>query len=165
MGQVVTLEDSPRGPSILIEIPVTVNGQQRVPFPDVSQLRSTIDVAIIIKGFRLIPDTVLTNGMLNASVTSPLAELQKIACTFYAEGWEKGQSIPILEFNDFFSNGTFIPNRFRGTYLDNWRSVDFPKSYLQYANGTLSAGAPYVVLLDCFYEKLNNRGNEIKGAS
>jgi hypothetical protein len=165
MAQVVTLEDAPRGPSILIEVPVTVNGQQRVPFPDTAQLRSTIGQTIIIKGLRLVPDAVLTNGILNASVTSPLAELQKMAITIYAEGWEKGQSIPILELNDFLIPGTFMPNRFRSTYLDNWRNVDWPKSYIQYANGTLSAGAPYVVLIDCLYIKLDANGNEIKASS
>jgi hypothetical protein len=33
------------------------------------------------------------------------------------------------------------------------------------ANGTVTAGAPYTVLLDCLYVKLDGQGREIKGPS
>lgn len=153
----------PRGPSVVIEIPVANNGSQRIPIPDIQQLRSTTDLKIVLKGLRLIPSSVLTNGIINSSVTAPDAELQKMSLTIYAEGWEKGQTIPMLTFNDF--QNTIIPNRFNPTRFDNWVNVDWPKSYIQYANGTSSAGAPYVVLLDCEYVRLNAQNLIVTGPS
>ncbi len=165
MMQQVLVQEEPRGPSILIEIPVTVNGQQRVPIGDISQLRSTTTQAIIIKGLRLVPPEILTNGVINASVNAPVTELQKMSLTIYAEGWEKGQTIPILTFNDFhFATGA-APFRFNPTRFDNWQNVDWPKSYVQFANGTVSAGAPYVILLECEYIRLNADGRLIQGPS
>lgn len=161
----VIVQDEPRGPSVLIEVPVPNNGSQRIPFPDISQLRSTIDQRIIIKSLRLISVEVLTNGIISAAVNAPVTELPKMSITIYAEGWEKGQTIPILTFNDFAFTTGAIPNRFHSTRFSNWVNVDWPKSYIQFANGTVSAGAPYVVLLDCEYVRLDAQNNEIVGAS
>ncbi len=163
--QTVIVQDEPRGPSVLIEVPVTINGQQRIPIPDISQLRSTTTTRIIIKGLRLVSNEVLTNGIINAAVNAPATELQKMSLTIYAEGWEKGQTIPILTFNDFRFTVGAIPFRYSSTRLSNWVNVDWPKSYIQLANGTVTAGAPYVVLLDCEYERLNGENNIIVGAS
>lgn len=163
MNQVVLLRDEPRGPSILIEVPVTTNGQQRVVLPDVAQLRSTIDQRIIIKSIRLITAEVLTRAVLQGSVNAPVAELQKMVLTLYAEGWEKGQSIPILTLNDMTTQAGALPHRYAPTNFDNWNSVDWPKSYIQYANGTVSANTPYTVLLDVQYVKLDAKGNVIIG--
>ncbi len=163
MRQTVLVQDEPRGPSVLIEIPVTTNGQQRIPIPDISQLRSTAYQSIIIKGLRLIVPEVLTNGVINASVNAPVTELQKMTLTVYAEGWEKGQTIPLLPLNDVaFATGS-APYRLNPTRFDNWQNVDWPKSYLQLANGTVTAGAPYVVLIDCEYIRLNAEGQLIQG--
>lgn len=157
------MQEEPRGPSILLEIPVATNGQQRVPIPDIAQLRSTTSTQVVVKGIRLISAEVLTNGVISSSPTSPAAELAKMTLTIYSEGWEKGQTIPILTFNDMEFTVGAIPFRRSPTMLDNWVAVDWPKSYIQYANGTTSAGAPYVVLLDIQYLRLNNSGNEISG--
>jgi hypothetical protein len=165
MSQSVLVQDEPRGPSVLIEIPVTINGQQRVPIPDIAQLRSTTDSKIVLKGLRLISNEVLTNGIINASVVAPPAELAKMSLTIYAEGWEKGQTIPILTLNDMEFTVGAIPFRRSATRFDNWVNVDWPKSYIQYANGTVSAGAPYVVLLDCEYVRLDAQNRLIVGAS
>lgn len=165
MNQTVLVQEEPRGPSILIEVNVQTNGQQRVPFPDISQLRSTIDQKIVIKGLRLVPPEILINGVISANTTAPVTELQKMAITIYSEGWEKGQTIPILTFNDYqFATGS-APFRFQPTRFDNWVNVDWPKSFIQFANGTTSAGAPYVVLFDCEYVRLDNRGLLIVGPS
>ncbi len=165
MMQQVIVQAEPRGPSVLIEIPVTINGQQRIPLPDVSQLRSTAYQSIIIKGMRLIPPEILTNGIISASTNAPVTELQKMSLTLYSEGWEKGQTIPLLTLNDFaFATGS-APFRFNPTKFDNWQNVDFPKSYLQLANGTVTAGAPYVVLIDCEYIRLDSTGRLIQGPS
>lgn len=161
--QNVIVQEEPRGPSVLIEVNVNNNGSQRIPFPDISQLRSTTELKIVIKGLRLISSAVLTNGVISNNVTAPDAELQKMALTIYAEGWEKGQTIPILTFNDFIN--TIIPSRFKPTKFDNWINVDWPKSYIQYANGTVSAGAPYVVMLDCEYVRLNAQNIIVTGAA
>ncbi len=167
MGQssVVLLQDEPRGPSVLIEIPVPTAGQQRVNFPDVAQLRSTIDQKVIIKTVRLIPPEVLTNGVLTGAVNAPVTELQKMTVTIYSEGWEKGQTIPLITFNDFVFATQAMPYRNSATSLDNWVNVDWPKSYLQLANGTLTVGTPYVVMLDVTYVKMDRFNVEIQGPS
>jgi hypothetical protein len=146
-----------------MEIPVTVNGQGRVNLPDTAQLRSTTDIKIILKSMRLITDPVLTNSVLVAGVTAPFAELQKMSLTIYAEGWEKGQTIPILTLNDMETPGTLIPFKQGPTYFDNWINVDWPKSYIQYSNGTVSAGVPYVVLIDIQYLRLNAQEKVVYG--
>jgi hypothetical protein len=165
MSQNVLVQDEPRGPSVLIEIPVNTNGQQRVPLPDIAQLRSTVDQKIVIKALRLISVEVLTNGVINAGVNAPATELAKMTLTIYAEGWEKGQTIPILTLNDMAFTVGAIPFRQNPTTFDNWVNVDWPKSYLQYANSTSSAGTPYVVLLDCQYVRLNAQNRIIIGPS
>ena len=163
-AKVIMLQEEPRGPSILIEVNVTQNNQQRIPFPDIAQLRSTVNQSIIMKGLRLISDEVLTNGVLSGNPTAPATELAKMTLVIYAEGWEKGQSIPVLVLNDMTFTTGAIPYRQNPTNFDNWRNVDWPKSYLQLANGTLTAGAPYTVLFECMYIRLDGQGNELIGA-
>lgn len=163
MRQQVLVQEEPRGPSVLIEVNVQQNGLQRVPFPDISQLRSTAYQSIILKGLRLIPAEVLTNGVISTNANAPTTELQKMTITLYAEGWEKGQTIPIIPLNDTaFAVGN-TPFRHNPTRFDNWTNVDWPKSYIQFANGTVSAGAPYVVLLDCEYIRINETGMVLQG--
>lgn len=163
--QVVLVQEEPRGASILIEVNVNTNGQQRIAFPDISQLRSTIGQKIIIKGLRLVPPEVLTNAVIAPNANAPTTELQKMSLTIYSEGWEKGQTIPILTFNDFaFATGN-TPYRNHATKFDNWVNVDWPKSFIQFANGTVSAGTPYTVLLDCEYIRLDSQNNTIMGPS
>jgi len=163
--QKIIVQEEPRGPSILIEVNVPTNGQQRVAFPDISQLRSTVYQSIIIKGLRLITSEVLTNGVISPFPTAPATELAKMTVTIYAEGWEKGQTIPLLTLNDMQPVIVPNPSRFLPTRFDNWTNVDWPKSYLQYANSTTSVGAPYVVLLDCEYLRLDAQGQLIQGPS
>ena len=161
--QTILVQDEPRGPSVIIEIPVNINGSQRVPLPDVQQLRSTTTLKIVLKGLRLIPSAVLPNGVISPAVNAPDSELAKMTLTIYAEGWEKGQTIPMLTLNDF--QNTVLPNRFNPTRFDNWINVDWPKSYIQFANGTSAVGAPYVVLLDCEYVRLNADNTIVVGPS
>lgn len=163
--QKVLVQEEPRGPSILIEVNVPTAGQQRVAFPDISQLRSTVYQTIVIKGLRLITSEVLTNGVISPFPTAPATELQKMTLTIYAEGWEKGQTIPLLTLNDMFPVLGANPNRVMPTRFDNWVNVDWPKSYLQYANTTSSVGTPYVVLLDCEYVRIDAQGQLIQGPS
>lgn len=165
MDRITLVQDEPRGPSQLIEVQVTANGRQRVPFPDVDQLRSTGTQRIIVKQIRLIPDYVLSNGPISGSVTAPVTELQKISLVIYCEGWEKAQYLPLLILNDMSDDVGGTPHRYAPTNFDNWVNVDWSKTYLQYSNGTLSAGAPYCVLFDVVYIKLNNQGAEIIGPS
>lgn len=166
-SNVIIAQSSPRPASQLVEIPVAVNGQSRINLPDVQQLRSLIDMIIVLKAIRLITAQVLTNAVTSAGVTAPVAELQKMTLVLYCEGWEKGYQIPILTLNDMAANAT-IPHNYALTQFDNWQKVDWSKSYLQYANGTVSAGAPYVVILDVQYLRLqvDDRGNatEVVGA-
>jgi hypothetical protein len=163
MDQRIIFQEEPRGPSVTVEVLVGANGIQRLPFPDVQQLRSTPDRVIILKSMRLITNDVLSNGILKAGVTAPLAELQKITLTLYCDGWEKMSNMPILPMNDTANPAGLIPFRYRQTNFDDWRAVSWDKSFLQWANGTVSATAPYVVLFDVQYIKLDLLGNEIKG--
>lgn len=164
--QLIFLQSEPRGPSQIIEVPVVQNAQFRVPFPDQTQLKSNQEQKVIIKAWRLITPDVLTNAVLSGNVNAPVTELQKITLVIYAEGWEKGQGIPILTLNDMQLNGGTAPNAPEQTRFNNWINIDWTKCFLQYSNGTGgSAGATYSVLFDILYLKLDKDGNEIRRAS
>lgn len=163
--KVLLVQEEPRGPSQLIEVPVPTNGVQRVNFPDIQQLRDLINQRIVIKAIRLITANVLTNGIISGSVTAPVTELQKMAIVLYCEGWEKAQYIPVLTLNDVTVPGSAIAHRYHKTQFDNWENVDWSKSYIQFANTTSSAGTPYVVMFDVEYVKLDASGREIVGPS
>lgn len=157
--------EEPRGPSQLVEIQVTQNGLSRVPFPDVPNLRSQIGQNIIIKGIRLITDSVLTNGPISGLTNAPLTELVKASLVIYSEGWEKGQMIPLLTLNDMFAEGTGIPYRRTATKFNDWKNFDWSKTFVQYSNGLVTAGASYVICLDVEYQKLDASGKPIIGPS
>jgi len=165
---IILVQEEPRGPSQLIEIPVPL-ATQKQRLPDVQQLRSQEGQTIIIKALRLITNKVLTNAMVLTGTNATLAELRKICLVLYSEGWEKGQMIPLLSLNDMAdadsANATTIPYRNKTTRFNNWRNVDWAQSYLLYANGVPAAGTPYVVLLEAEYIKLDKHGDEIIGPS
>lgn len=152
--RVVLVQEEPRGPSQLIEVPVTTVGVNQVQFPDIQQLRSDQTQQIVIKKMRLITGDVLTNGIISGAVNAPVTELQKIALIIYCEGWEKGQLIPVLTLNDMTFAGSAFPHNYQpGMGFNNWKSVDWSKSKLVWANGTASVGAPYVVMFDVVYTR------------
>lgn len=161
----IIFQDEPRGPSCLVEILVEEDGVQRVKIEPQDQLKSDPDQKVIIKAVRLITVDVLVAGMLNQAPTAPNTELQKMTLTLYCDGWEKGFQIPILTLNDMTLQGGTAPNRYQQTNFDNWKGISWEKSHLDFAAGTVSAGSPYVVLLDVQYVKLNAVGEEIKGPS
>lgn len=163
-SKIILVQEEPRGASQLIEIPVKTNGLQRIPFPDVQQLRSTIDLTIILKMLRLIVPSVLSTAPTIGGVNAPLTELVKMVLVLYCEGWEKGFMIPILTLNDMNGGATPTPHRFSSTRMDNWKNVDWSKSYILLGNGSLTAGAPYTVLLDAEYLRLDAQGKEVIGA-
>lgn len=164
-ARIILVQEEPRGPSQLIEVPVEDDGNSRVPFPDIQQLKNTTDQKIIIKALRLIPAGVLVAPVISNFPTAPDTEIAKISLVLYCEGWEKGQSIPLFTLNDNIVPGATTPYRYHATRFNDWNNVDWTKSFLQYSNGTASAGAPYTVLLDCEYVKLNKNGDEIVGPS
>lgn len=159
--RVVLVMEEPRGPSQLVEVPITTV-LARIPFPDVQQLRSQQGQRIIIKAMRLITSDALVGGVLNQLPTAPSTELQKMVLVLYSEGWEKGQFIPINTLNDFNVDGTTNTHRYNATKFNNWSNVDWPKSYIQFAAGTQSVigDAGYVVMLDVEYIRLNSDGTE-----
>jgi len=161
----VVFRSEPRGPSQLVEVDVTTAGRQRVPFPDISQLRSTPDMRVVIKAIRLITEEVLVRSIVSGNVTAPIAELQKISLVIYCEGWEKAQNIPILTLNDMALPGGNIPHNYQQTNFNDWVNVSWDKCYLQYANGTLTANTPYTVMLDVQYERFDAQGNLVVGPS
>jgi hypothetical protein len=164
--QFVFVQQEPRGPSQLIEVAVPTNGKQRVPFPDVQQLRSTTTQRIIIKGIRLVTLETLVAGIVTGNPNAVATECVKIAMVIYCEGWEKAQFIPILVLNDVsLPGGQTFPHRYQASRFNNWENVDWTKSYLQYANGTVSAGAPYCVMFEVEYIKLDGSGALIIGPS
>jgi len=147
----ILVNEEPRGPSELIEIPVTANGVTRINIPDIQQLRSQQGQVIIVKGIRTITAKVLTNAPITGSVVSPIAELRKASLVLYADGWEKGHLIPLLTMVDEAdadaTTATTIPYRFKTTKFDDWKNVDWSKSYIQFSNGTVSATQPYWFVL------------------
>lgn len=157
------VQEEPRGPSQLIEIQVLTNGQSSVPFPTVPNLTNDTVQNIVIKAIRVIPVEVLATGPIKGSATAPLAELQKMSLSIYCEGWLKGQNIPMLTMVDTFIEGSGVPYRDRTMQFNNWQSVTWEKTELVYGNGTSSAGAPYTVLVEVEYMKLNKNGMEIVG--
>lgn len=165
MQQIILVQDEPRGPSQLIEVPVPASVVQRVNFPDIQQLRSIVNQVIVIKAIRLITGEVLTNGPITGLTNAAVAELQKISLVIYCEGWEKAQYIPVLTLNDMVLPAGTFPHRYQATKFDNWENVDWSKTYLQYSNGTGSSGSAYCVMFDVQYVKLDAQGREIKRAS
>lgn len=163
--QIILFQDEPRGPSQLIEIPVRAQVVSKVTIPDIQQLRSMVGQVIIIKALRLITASVLANAPTVGGVNAPDTELVKISLVLYCEGWEKAQLIPIFTLNDMFTEGSGTPWRAKTTRFDNWKNVDWSKSFLQYSNGTPSSGAAYTVILEAEYVKLDAQGNEIIGPS
>lgn len=161
---VMLVQEEPRGPSILVEIPVTAAVQQ-INIPDVQQLRSQDGQQIIVKAIRLITAKVLSNGIVNIGPNAPLTELVKMTLVIFSEGWLKGRNIPILSLNDMAdadaTTATTIPYRNKTTRFNNWTSVDLAQSYLQFANGTLPVGFPYTVITEWEYIKLNAKGDII----
>jgi len=165
---IVFVQEEPRGPSQLVEVPVLA-ATQKQRLPDIQQLRSQEGQTIIIKAIRLITAKVLPNAVTVALVNAPLAELVKICLVLYSEGWEKGQMIPVLTLNDMADANnaiaTTIPYRNKTTRFNNWRNVDWAQSYLLYSNGTPAAGTPYAVMFDVEYIKLDAAGKPIVGPS
>lgn len=167
MADIMLVQEEPRGPSILVEIPVTGVGQ-KVKLPDVQQLRSQEGQVIIIKAIRLITVKVLAGAVTLTMPNAPLAELINMTLTLYSEQWLKGENIPILVLNDMVDSdstaATTIPFRNKATRFNDWRNVDWAQSYLLFANGFIPT-PPYAVLLDVEYIKLDAKGNPIMGPS
>ena len=142
MEQILFIKEEPRIASIIVEVPIA-NGSSKVPLPDVQQLRSDGDTKVIIKGWRLISPKVLARGKLNNAVNAALVDLQKMTLTIYAEGWERGQNIPVLLLNDVNDNdstaATTIPFRNVATKFADWKRVDFAKSFIQFSTILFSA--------------------------
>lgn len=163
--QNILVQEEPRGPSMLIEIPVPAQVVSKVALPIIQQLNNDTTQKIIIKGLRLIPDFLLTAAPTNGGINAPLTELQKISLTLYSQGWEKGYLIPILSLNDSFCEGSGVPFRMHTTKMADWTNVDWNKSYLQYGNGTPSSGNAYNIILEVEYVRLDNNGNLIDGVN
>lgn len=171
MGQVILVQEEPRGPSELIEVAQSLAGNFRLPFPDNQQLRSLLTQNVIVQGIKVLPPGLLTNGPITGLPTSPLTELAKCVLVLYCEGWEKGHYIPLLELNDVDIATTGTPHRYSVTKFANWKNVDWSKSYILYANGTggsvLTGGTAngYCFLVEVLYVKLDAAGQEIIGPS
>jgi hypothetical protein len=163
-NKIILVQEEPRGPSQLVEVPVNA-ATQKQPFPDVPQLRSQPGQRIVIKGIRLITAKVLTRGVSINAVNAPLAELQKMTLVLFSQQWQKGQNIPLLTLNDMADSdattATTIPYRNTPTKFADWQNVDWPQSFIQYANGTTAANTPYVILFDVEYLKYDDAGNLI----
>ena len=165
MDKTYLIQEEPRGPSQLIEIPITANGLSNIQFPDIPELRNQIDQTVIIKAIRCIPAAVLSNAPSTGNAVAPNTELIKMTVVLYSQGWEKGKNIPINTLIDTFIEGSGTPWKDRTTQLANWRNLDFNKCQVKFSNGTVSAGSPYSVILEVEYVKLDKNGDEIVGPS
>jgi hypothetical protein len=164
---IILVKEEPRGPSQLLEIPITANGQNRIPLPEMDDLKNDTDQVIVIKALTLVtPDVLVGPVIQSAGPNAPLAELQKMTLVLYSEGYEKGQYIPLLQMNDEATPAGTFPYRFNKTRFADWKNVSWTKSYLQLANNQVTAGAPYTVLLDCEFQRFYKDGvTEKKGGA
>lgn len=161
---VLLVQDEPRGASQLIEVAVFTAGTTKIVLPVIQNLQNQVDVTVVIKALRVIPDTVLALAPTLGGANATLAELQKLSLVLYSQEWEKGQLIPLLTLVDTFTEGSGIPWRARTTRFDNWRNVNWGKSYILYSNGSSAAGTPYNVIFEAEYVKFDKNGNEIQTA-
>lgn len=159
--EIILVQEEPRGASQLLECPVTI-GVTKQRLPDNNQLRSQQGQTIIIKGMRLITDQVLTRAVNFNLANAPLAELQGMVLVLYCEGWERAQMIPLLTLNDV--NDQTSPHRYHATKFNNWKNVDWAKSFFQWVNGS-SSGDNFAVIFDVEYVKLDDQNREIIGPS
>lgn len=155
--------EEPRGPSQIIEIQVLSNGLGKIPFPYTENLTRNGSQTIVTKAMRLITPSVLPTGPISGLANAPLTELQKMSVVLYCEGWEKGEIIPILTFNDMFTEGSGEPFRRGKMRLNNWKNIEWTKCFILYSNTTSSVGASYAIIFDVEYIKLDAAGNEIVG--
>ncbi len=164
-SRVILVQEEPRGPSMLMEVVVDTNGQSKITLPVLATLRNDTTQNIIVKGLNLITAEVLARAPVKGTVNAPLAELQKMSLVLYSQGWLKGLNIPVLRLNDQATPGGTFPHRYHPTKFNNWTQVDWEQSFLQYSNGSTSANAPYTVIFEIDYLKLNVNGGEINGLS
>lgn len=157
------VQDEPRGPSQLIEVNVPVVGTTKQLLPVIQNLQNQVDVNVVLKVLRVIPDTVLPLAPTLGGINAPLTELQKMCLVIYSEEWEKGQLIPLCTLIDTFTEGSGIPWRTRSSRFDSWRNVNWGKSFLFYSNGSSSVGNPYNVIFEAEYQKFGRNGQEIMG--
>lgn len=162
---ILIVQEEPRGASQLIEVPVPIAGTTKVTLPVIQNLQNQVDINVVIKAIRLIPDTVLALAPTLGGINAPLAELQKLSLVLYSQEWEKGQLIPLLTLVDTFTEASGIPWRAKTTRLDNWRNVNWGKSYVIYSNGSSAAGTPYNIIFEAEYVKFNKDGVEIETAA
>jgi len=163
--RMLLIQEEPRGPSQLIEVPVAAVGVGIVVLPIIQQLQTSPDQNIIIKSLRLVTFPELALGPTLGTANAVLTELQKMSLILYCEGWEKGQLIPVLALNNTFTEGSGIPFRDKTTKMANWKNVDWNKSKIVFSNGSVSVGAPYCVIFEAEYERFDKNGKEIVGPS
>lgn len=163
--KMILVTEEPRGASQLIEVPVTANGLGKVQLPVVQQLQNDTTQKVIIKAIRVVPVSVLSNAPTQGGANAPLTELVKMTLTLYSQGWEKGQLIPVASLIDVFIEGSGTPWKAKTARLDDWTNVDWNKSFLQFANGTVSAGAAYTVIFEVEYQRLDMNGQPMNGVN
>lgn len=156
------IQEEPRGPSQLIEIPITT-AQQNVKLPQIQELMSVDNQIIVIKALRLITFKVVTTTPTGAT-NAPLGQLQIAYLVLWSQGWIKGQQIPLLTLNDMVdadsANATTVPYRNRTTRLDDWKKVDWNKSTIQFG---VAPTPTYSILLEVEYQRYDLKGNIIEG--
>lgn len=157
------VQEAPRGPSTTIEIPVTP-GLSSIPFPIIQDLQSNTTRVVVINSIRLVTYAELANARTLGLPNAPLTELQKISTLLYAEGWNKGDAIPVLSLNNVYTEGSGIPFRDRTQKLANWEDVVWNKCELEFSNGTVAVGN-YAVIFEVEYTRFDANGVEIVGPS
>lgn len=163
MGQLILVQEEPLSCFETIETPILVAdaGKFRIPMQDSQQLRSDTTTTIIIKAIRITVPGKLTFGPITGLAIAPVAELQKLTMTIYAEGWEKGHNMPVLNFNDVIVPGGTEPYRNHTSKLMDWTKVDWPKSFYQFSNGSGGAvpgAAGYCIMMEVEYVRMDSRG-------
>lgn len=168
MNQVILVQEEPISCFEIIETSVapTAGGQFTIQLPDSQQLRSDTDQTIVVKAIRVTVPGKLAFGPVTGLPIAPVAELQKISLTLYSQGWQRGHNMPLLNFNDVVVPAGVEPYRYTSTRLNDWKKIDWPKSYFLYSNGSGGAapGATgYCIMLEVEYVRLTAQGVIMEG--
>lgn len=134
----------------LVVTPAPV-GIQQVNFPDIPQLRSDSTQDIIIRSLRIFPQEAIPNGW-SGNVNATQAQIASGFLTLYSEGMNKIYQVPLLQFNNIFSNDAAGKWAEELMQADDW-VIDWTKSYVSFST-PLVVETQFVFLFSIGYIKL-----------
>lgn len=139
----------------LVELPVAVNSQMWVNFPDQPDLTTLIDQQIDILGIELIINSVLSNGP-SGNINAILTEMQKATLVLVNDDKKRVYEFPVLTFNRMrnLTGGVEQPNQQDLQLFSDLSKIAWTKSGIQFLVPPAFAGSvPYSFLFQIHYSK------------